>query len=43
MSSSSAESTCLATAIGKILFGVGIVSKTSGTSKHRKNVINLFQ
>ncbi len=43
MSSSSAESTCLATAIGKIPFGDGTVSKTSGTLKHRKTVvINLF-
>jgi hypothetical protein len=41
MSSSLAESTCLATAIGKIPFGVGIVSKTSGALKHRKTLIAL--
>lgn len=35
-STSLAENTCLATAIGKIPFGAGIVSKTFGTLKHRR-------
>ena len=42
MSTSLAASTCLATVIGKTLFGDGTVSETCGALKHRTSVGQTF-